>query len=240
MARQFDVFILSGEQLEQPFTDKALGWFCTKKPNGKMAESTAEWVIFASAGVKISRPLLDDLADAAATFTNVDSFAPTVFFENGTASTGAVYDKASGFSELKGETQPKFAAITSEHFGMFSRRILQRTGGFDETLPEAARLADLSLRTLHAGGKTLTLPGIEVASTIAECAPWFAQKGNRTALASILYKALGWGPALNYLARHPGTVPAFQSGLSQLRRKREMVTDSSKLGRDFLKEIGVL
>lgn len=240
MARQFDVFLHSSEELEAPFTDRALGWFFTKNPNEKMAQSNAEWVIFASAGVEISRQLLNYLADAAATFTNADSFAPNVLFESGKASCGAVYDKAAGFAELSGETQPRFAAITSEHFGMFSRRILQRTGGFDETLPEAARLADLSLRTLHAGGKTLSLPGIEVASNLPEGAPWFTQKAHRTAVANILYKSLGWGPTLNYLARHPGAVPAFQGGLSKLRKKREMVTDTSKLGRETLREIGVL
>lgn len=240
MARQFDVFINAGEELEAPFTDRALGWFFTKNPNEKMAESTAEWVIFASAGVEISRELLNHLADAAATFTNVDSFAPSVLFGSGGASRGAVYDKAKGFAELAGAIQPRFAAITSEHFGMFSRRILQRTGGFDETLPECARLADTSLRTLHAGGKTLSLPGIEVASKIPQDSPWFTKKENRTAVASVIYKALGWGPTLNFLARHPGAVPAFQGRLQELRKKREMVTDSSKLGRETLKEIGVL
>ncbi len=175
--RQFDVFVFSEcfdesdelhrNKIQPPFTDAELGWFFTNDWNKHLNEIEGEWVIFAHPGIKIDREFLNNVADVTDSFPMVDAFAPRIRIEQSSSShakrflSGYLLKrplKGSGFVEIDENSPMRYVAAPHPHLAVFSRRIIQRTGGFDTTLPENARLADYTLRMMHAGGKMFSVP----------------------------------------------------------------------------------
>ncbi len=175
--RQFDVFVFSESfdesdelhrnKIQPPFTDAELGWFFTNDWNKHLNEIEGEWVVFAHPGIKIDREFLNNVADVTDSFPMVDAFAPRIRIEQSCSShakrflSGYLLKrplKGSGFVEIDENAPMRYVAAPHPYLAVFSRRIIQRTGGFDTTLPANARLADYTLRMMHAGGKMFSVP----------------------------------------------------------------------------------
>lgn len=177
--RQFDVFVFSESfdesdelhrnKIQPPFTDAELGWFFTNDWNKHLNEIEGEWVVFAHPGIKIDREFLNNVADVTDSFPMVDAFAPRIRIEQSSSSHAKKFLggyllkrplKGSGFVEIDENSPMRYVAAPHPHLAVFSRRIIQRTGGFDTTLPANARLADYTLRMMHAGGKMFSVPNL--------------------------------------------------------------------------------
>ena len=175
--RQFDVFVFSESfdesdelhrnKIQPPFTDAELGWFFTNDWNKHLNEIEGEWVVFAHPCIKIDREFLNNVADVTDSFPMVDAFAPRIRIEQSCSShakrflSGYLLKrplKGSGFVEIDENSPMRYVAAPHPYLAVFSRRIIQRTGGFDTTLPANARLADYTLRMMHAGGKMFSVP----------------------------------------------------------------------------------
>ena len=175
--RQFDVFVFSESfdesdeqhrnRIQPPFTDAELGWFFTNDWNKHLNEIEGEWVVFAHPGIKIDRDFLNNVADVTDSFPMVDAFAPRIRIEQSRSPHAKRFlsgyllkrpQKGSGLVEIDENAPMRYVAAPPPYLAIFSRRIIQRTGGFDTTLPANARLADFTLRMMHAGGKMFSVP----------------------------------------------------------------------------------
>ena len=183
--RQFDVFVFSENfdendeqhQIQPPFTDAELGWFFTNDWNKHLNEIEGEWVVFAHPSIQIDRDFLNNIADVTDSFPMVDAFAPRIRPPRSNTNKRKFFSgrilkrplKGSGFVEIDEDAPMRYVASPHPYLAIFSRRIIQRTGGFDTTLPPNSRLADYTLRMMHAGGKMFSVPYL------------VAQAGNSTA-----------------------------------------------------------
>ena len=271
--RQFDVFVFDenfdeaqGKIPQPPFTDPELGWFFTNDWNKHLNEIEGEWVIFAHPSIKIDREFLNNVAEITDGFPMVDAFAPRIRLEsrdcqdshadaNSSRTTsnkvkflgGYILRKASkgsGFIEIDENSPMRYVAAPHPLLGIYSRRIIQRTGGFDTTLPPSARLADFTLRMMHAGGKMFSVPYLvaqanntqesnasRTAPDLTKCAP------SLKATALVLSKAFGIEASLPFALRHPSVIPTLLRNRSVIKEKRKAATLLSKLKADFLKEV---
>ena len=293
--RQFDVFVFgesfdeSDEQhrnkIQPPFTDAELGWFFTNDWNKHLNEIEGEWVVFAHPSIKIDREFLNSLADVTDSFPMVDAFAPRIRVETHvhTApsstkqntdkrrfSSGSLLKRAakgSGFVEIGENTPMCYVAAPHPYLAVFSRRIIQRTGGFDTTLPANARLADYTLRMMHAGGKMFSVPYLvaQAGYSIANSNEQYSQSRTTQELneskppekvtrnapdlarcapdlkstAIILSKAFGFEASLPYAIRHPSVIPTLLSNRKERKEKRKAATLLSKLTKEYLAEVTV-
>ena len=222
--RQFDVFVFNenydetqGNLPQPPFTDPELGWFFTRDWNKHLDEIEGEWVVFAHPSIKIDRNFLNNVAEVTDSFPMVDAFAPRIRTNNGKFLGGYLLrpsSKGSGFIEIDENAPLRYVAAPHPYLGIFSRRIIQRTGGFDTTLPENARLADFTLRMMHAGGKMFSVPYLV-----------------------ILSKAFGAEASVPFALHHPSVIPTLLRNRKQRKKKRKAATLLSKLKADFLKEV---
>ena len=234
--RQFDVFVSPSKETEPPFTDKDLGWFFCENINEFLEQSEAEWVIFSTPEININREFLNSLAECIAGFPMVDAFAPRIRTVDGEFYNGLKLDKKMGFSEIANDADLRFVAAPHFSIAAFSRRIIQRTGHLDNTLPKELRLADFSLRMLHAGGKMFHVPylvtsanaSIDSADTICK---------DLKATAKVLYKSLGIVHATKFAVHHPTVLPTLAILDKELKYKRDKATDLSKLKQNVLQEI---
>ena len=235
--RQFDVFVFENEgpqfdQWKPTFEDPALGWFHDSDWNRPLQGLEAEWIIFTHPSVNIDRDFLNNLAQVTDGFPMVDAFAPRLkqaehFYG------GILVNTAKGFSPISEESPMRFVAAPHPFLGVFSRRIIQRTGIFDLDLPPQLRLIDYALRMAHAGGKMFSVPYL--VTTVKENAE-IALRQDTIAQWQIIYKNL---PILNLLAytlRHPTTFLQFFS-TDKLKIKQDKATSLSKLTAEYLKEI---
>ena len=275
--RQFDVFVFDenfdeaqGKISQPPFTDPELGWFFTNDWNKHLNEIEGEWVVFAHPSIKIDRSFLNNVAEVTDSFPMVDAFAPRIrtdkrkFLSGYTLRTAA---KGSGFIEIDENAPMRYVAAPHPYLGIYSRRIIQRTGGFDMTLPPTARLADFTLRMMHAGGKMFSVPylvaqikagGAEAnasesdAKSNAENSSKVTASENAQgesapdltkcaldlkATAIILSKAFGIEASLPFALHHPSVIPTLFRNRSAIKAKRKAATLLSKLKADFLKEV---
>lgn len=257
---------------EPPFTDPALGWFYTDSFNKRLNESDAEWIVFADSSIDITRDFLNNLAETISAFPMVDAFAPRIRCEktgveatdtaaepaqeNGLArgeanvrwESGFILDKKQGVKPIPEDSKIRYAAGPSPRLAAFSRRIVQRTGAFDESLPIESQLLDYSLRMLHAGGKMFYVPYL-VANEITAFANnnrSNAKKSNVKGLSNIscaknlipvLYKSLGFGKVLPLILRKPSTIMPILKNRKELGAKRDKATVLTKLKENFLKEL---
>ena len=257
--RQFDVFVFDenfdetqGTYPQPPFTDQELGWFFTNDWNRHLNEIEGEWVVFAQPCVKIDRGFLNNVADVTDSFPMVDAFAPRIRTNDKKFWGGYILRspiKGSGFVEIDENAPMRYVAAPRTEIAIFSRRIIQRTGGFDITLPPSARLADFTLRMMHAGGKMFSVPYLvaQVENPIPESSTaeqrgkvQESQPGTSLSLkatAIILSKAFGIEASLPFALHHPSVIPTLLRNRKERKEKRKAATLLSKLTKDFLAEI---
>ena len=256
--RQFDVFVFDenydkaqGKLPQPPFTDPELGWFFTSDWNKHLDEIEGEWVIFAHPSIKINRNFLNNVAEVTDSFPMVDAFAPRIRTDKGKFLGGYLLKpaaKGSGFVEIDENAPLRYVAAPHPFLAVFSRRIIQRTGGFDTTLPEYARLADFTLRMMHAGGKMFSVPYLvaqatnEEAETVVSNASSEKARGlmgvrDLKSIAIILSKAFGAEASVPFALHHPSVIPTLLRNRKQRKEKRKAATLLSKLKADFLKEV---
>ena len=256
--RQFDVFVFDenydeaqGKLPQPPFTDPELGWFFTSDWNKHLDEIEGEWVIFAHPSIKINRNFLNNVAEVTDSFPMVDAFAPRIRTDKGKFLGGYLLKpaaKGSGFVEIDENAPLRYVAAPHPFLAVFSRRIIQRTGGFDTTLPEYARLADFTLRMMHAGGKMFSVPYLvaqatnEEAETVVSNASSEKARGlmgvrDLKSTAIVLSKAFGAEASVPLALHHPSVIPTLLRNRKQRKEKRKAATLLSKLKADFLKEV---
>ena len=256
--RQFDVFVFDenydeaqGKLPQPPFTDPELGWFYTNDWNRHLDEIEGEWVVFAHPSIKIDRNFLNNVAEVTDGFPMVDAFAPRIRTDKGNFLGGYLLkpaSKGSGFVEIDENAPLRYVAAPHPYLGIFSRRIIQRTGGFDTTLPESARLADFTLRMMHAGGKMFSVPYLvaqatnEEAETVVSNASSEKARGlmgvrDLKSTAIVLSKAFGAEASVPFALHHPSVILTLLRNRKQRKEKRKAATLLSKLKADFLKEV---
>ena len=256
--RQFDVFVFDenydeaqGKLPQPPFTDPELGWFFTSDWNKHLDEIEGEWVIFAHPSIKINRNFLNNVAEVTDSFPMVDAFAPRIRTDKGNFLGGYLLKpaaKGSGFVEIDENAPLRYVAAPHPFLAVFSRRIIQRTGGFDTTLPEYARLADFTLRMMHAGGKMFSVPYLvaqatnEEAETVVSNASSEKARGlmgvrDLKSTAIVLSKTFGTEASVPFALHHPSVIPTLLRNRKQRKEKRKAATLLSKLKADFLKEV---
>ena len=256
--RQFDVFVFDenfdesqGKLPQPPFTDPELGWFFTNDWNKHLNEIEGEWVVFAHPSIRIDRQFLNNVAEVTDGFPMVDAFAPRIRTDKGNFLGGYLLmpaAKGSGFVEIDENAPLRYVATPHPFLAVFSRRIIQRTGGFDTTLPEYARLADFTLRMMHAGGKMFSVPYLVAQATNEEAETVVSNANSEKAcglmgvrdlksIAIILSKAFGAEASVPFALHHPSVIPTLLRNRKQRKEKRKAATLLSKLKADFLKEV---
>lgn len=251
--RQFDVFVFDenfdetqGLIPQPPFTDPELGWFFTNDWNKHINEIEGEWVVFAHPCIKIDREFLNNVAEVTDGFPMVDAFAPRIRTNNGNFLGGYLLKrrtKGSGLVEIDENSPMRYVAAPHPLLGIYSRRIIQRTGGFDTSLPASARLADFTLRMMHAGGKMFSVPYLvaqatnDVAENAAKALGHEADAQELKATALVLSKAFGIEASLPFAIYHPSVIPMLMRNSQSRKEKRKAATLLSKLKAEFLKEV---
>jgi hypothetical protein len=251
--RQFDVFVFDenfdetqGQIPQPPFTDPELGWFFTNDWNKHINEIEGEWVVFAHPCIKIDREFLNNVAEVTDGFPMVDAFAPRIRTNNGNFLGGYLLKrrtKGSGLVEIDENSPMRYVAAPHPLLGIYSRRIIQRTGGFDTSLPASARLADFTLRMMHAGGKMFSVPYLvaqatnDVAENAAKALGHEADAQELKATALVLSKAFGIEASLPFAIYHPSVIPTLMRNRQSRKEKRKAATLLSKLKAEFLKEV---
>lgn len=248
--RQFDVFVFDepGEQFDRwtpSFTDPALGWFHTSRWNGDLEQLEAEWIVFTHPAVKIDRDFLNELAQETESFPMVDAFAPRIKLDNKFYG-GLVIDGSKGLSPISEFEELRYVAAPIPLIGVFSRRIIQRTGLFDLTLPKEFRLMDYSLRMAHAGGKMFSVPYLVTSIDDGEKDKLYEQvdgnflkdKSSVVPLWNILYTTMPVANLLKYSLTHPSALKKFLN-TKELKIKRDKATSLSKLTEKFFMDISV-
>ena len=251
--RQFDVFVFDenfdetqGQIPQPPFTDPELGWFFTNDWNKHIKEIEGEWVVFAHPCIKIDREFLNNVAEVTDGFPMVDAFAPRIRTNNGNFLGGYLLKrrtKGSGLVEIDENSPMRYVAAPHPLLGIYSRRIIQRTGGFDTSLPASARLADFTLRMMHAGGKMFSVPYLvaqatnDVAENAAKALGHEADAQELKATALVLSKAFGIEASLPFAIYHPSVIPTLMRNRQSRKEKRKAATLLSKLKAEFLKEV---
>jgi len=241
--RQFDVLVWgtqTGRQTETrtpPFTDRALGWFFGNDLDAGLRESDAEWIVLAHESVVIDRAFLNSLAECIEGYPMVDAFAPRVKVpERNTFISGFRLDKRCGLSMLDENAELRFVSAANPVLAAFSRRIIQRTGVPDKSLPVELQVTDMAFRMLHAGGKMLSVPYLVTTSTsdgsVSE--RMLQQQGE---LAYTLTKSFGVFRNAGYLARHPKAAYFIWKNRKELFEKRDKAILLSKLEKDYLKSL---
>ena len=251
--RQFDVFVFDenfdetqGQIPQPPFTDPELDWFFTNDWNKHINEIEGEWVVFAHPCIKIDREFLNNVAEVTDGFPMVDAFAPRIRTNNGNFLGGYLLKrrtKGSGLVEIDENSPMRYVAAPHPLLGIYSRRIIQRTGGFDTSLPASARLADFTLRMMHAGGKMFSVPYLvaqatnDVAENAAKALGHEADAQELKATALVLSKAFGIEASLPFAIYHPSVIPTLMRNRQSRKEKRKAATLLSKLKAEFLKEV---
>jgi len=233
--------------------DKALGWFHDTDWNRPLQELEAEWIIFTHPSVTIDRYFLNTLAEVNDGFPMVDALAPRIKFQ-GHFYGGILLNGSKGYIPLSEEATLRYVAAPHPLLGVFSRRIIQRTGLFDMDLPPEFRLLDYSLRMAHAGGKMFNVPYLtttanqewlkENADNMAPILTekFLSHKQSISPLWEIFYKDRNATDLLGYTLRHISTWSRF-AGLDKEHKardtKRDKATSLSKLTTEYQKEISL-
>ena len=247
MLRQFDVIVVSGrfkadtansaqdtQQNIPPFTDPSLGWFFVDDINKGLEASEAEWIVVATENVEITRDFLNNLAECNASFPMADALAPRIKAA-GKFLGGSIIAKNGDFEQISENSAIRFVAGPHPDVAAFSRRIVQRTGRVDTTLPARFQLTDYSLRMLHAGGRMLSVPYLVIDGnpTDSQIDP----KEYDTGCVRTLYKSLGITAAGKFALRHPRAWSALFRGHKALNAKREAAISLSKMTPEMLRDI---
>lgn len=255
--RQFDVFVFDepGDEFdkwEPSFTDPALGWFHTSRWNGDLDKLEAEWIVFAHPAIKIDRDFLNELAQETEGFPMVDAFAPRIKCEERFYG-GLTLDGANGLSPIAENEELRYVAAPIPLIGVYSRRIIQRTGFFDLDLPNEFRLMDYTLRMAHAGGKMFSVPYLVAEANFDSSSKdlhwdnsrnlcditngsFVKSKSSQHSIWNILYTSLPASNLIKFSLKHPSTLPNFFN-TKTLKFKRDKATALSKLTEKYIKDI---
>lgn len=244
MLRQFDVIVVSdrfkadpaqdSQQFTPPFTDPSLGWFFVDNINKGLENCEAEWIVIATDRVEVTREFLNSLAECNASFPMADALAPRIKAA-GKFHGGSIIAKNGDFVQISENSPIRFVAGPHPDVAAFSRRIVQRTGRVDTTLPARFQLTDYALRMLHAGGRMLSVPYLVIEGAAAGEA--LDPKEYNAGCVRTLYKGLGIAAAGKFALRHPGAWPALFKGLKALNAKREAAISLSKMTPEMLADI---
>ena len=246
--RQFDVFVFDenydeaqGNIPQPPFTDDELGWFFTNDWNKHLDEIEGEWVLFAHPSIKIDREFLNNVADVTDGFPMVDAFAPRIRTKEKKFLGGYLLKRASkgsGFVAIDENAPMRYVAAPHPFLAIFSRRIIQRTGRFDTTLPPIARLADFTLRMMHAGGKMFSVPYLVAQAMNDETALIAGENAQDIkATALILSKAFGIEASFPFALHHPSVISTLLTNRKERKARRKAATQLSKLKNEFLSQV---
>lgn len=241
MLRQFDVIVVSekftpGNSIVPPFTDPSLAWFFVSDINEGLAQSEAEWIVIVKDGLNVDRNFLNNLAECNGAFPMVDAIAPRLKKQAGNFESGKILAKKGGFAEIPENAKLRYAAAPHPAVAAFSRRIIQRTGKVDTSLPAEFQLADYALRMLHAGGRLFSIPYL----VIEETRPVefkTSKKSFNGGYIKVLYKGLGFGEALKFAIRHPATFGTLFKNRKKLNAQRESSITLSKMNPEMLRDI---
>lgn len=241
MLRQFDVIVVSEnfnkeKAIEPPFTDSSLAWFFVNDINEGLAQSEAEWILIIREGLNVDRNFLNNLAECNGAFPMVDALAPRVKKLSGKFEGSRTLAKKGGFTEISESEKMRYVAAPHPAVAAFSRRIVQRTGKVDTSLPAEFQLADYTLRMLHAGGRLFSIPYLVIDETkpIAFNA---SIKEYSEGCIKALYKGLGFGEAVKYAIRHPASFVTLFKSRKKLNEQRESSITLSKMKPGMLRDI---
>lgn len=237
--RQFDVFVWGGEEFTPPFTDSALEWFLGNDFNAGLEKSEAEWIVFAHKSINIDRRFLNDLADTIAGYPMVDAFAPRINYTSArTFLSGYRLDARKGLDMLDENAAMRFVATPHPLLAVFSRRIVQRTGAFDQSLCIPVQLVDYAFRMLHAGGKMFSVPSLVACLAPETNVPASASPNEHADdLALALVKAFGYWKNRKFLLRHASTLRTLWNKRKELEKMRDKAILLSKLDKKFLDDL---
>lgn len=237
--RQFDVFVLDDtpdfDSWAPLFEDPSLGWFHVKDWNSELEKLDAEWIVFAHRSMKIDRDFLNNLAQVIEGYPMVDAFAPRLKMGEKFMG-GLVLDGAAGFKPIDENAKMRFVAAPIPVIGVFSRRIIQRTGLFDKDLPAELQLADYTLRMYHAGGKMFCVPYL-VAEPATEIEFNYTLKNVTNFIWDLIYKCLPPTNLIAFTFWHPSTITKWFKSKKVLKFKSEKATALSKLTDKTIKDI---
>ncbi len=239
--RQFDIFIRGTkgdiQTFRPPFTDKALEWFYNPSFNANANKTEAEWIVFVTENVLITREFLNALAECIASFPAVDAFTPAVRFQDQTFERGFLLSKKDGLKMMDENSLLRFAAAPHPEIVAISRRAFQRTGLFDESLPPTLQTTDFAFRLLHAGCKLFYVPYLVAEVSTKKHFDFLKTKADRESLIQILFKSFGLQHIFKQLLKHPQSILPLWKNRKSLVDKREKAILLSKLSKSFLKDI---
>lgn len=241
MLRQFDVIVVSKDfnsekKVEPPFTDPSLAWFFVSDINEGLAQSEAEWIVVTWDGLNVNREFLNNLAECNGSFPMVDALAPRVKKLSGKFEGGSILSKKGGFSRIPENEKLRYVAIPHPAIAAFSRRIAQRTGKIDTSLPTEFQLADYTLRMLHAGGRLFSIPYLVIDE--AKPAEFSTSiKDYNEGCIKALYKGLGFGEAMKFAIHHPASFGTLFKNRKKLNAQRESSITLSKMKPGMLRDI---
>lgn len=241
MLRQFDVIVVSKKfssriSTKPPFTDPSLAWFFVSDVNEGLAESEAEWIVVVNDCMNIDRDFLNNLAECNGAFPMADALAPRVRTKSGKFESGRILAKKGGFVEISEDAKMRYVAAPHPSIAAFSRRIIQRTGKMDTSLPDEFMLADYTLRMLHAGGRMFSIPYL----VINEVMPIESQTSEKEYIdgcVKSLYKGLGFWEAMKFAVHHPAAIATLFRNRKKLNAQREATITLSKMNARMLQDI---
>ena len=209
---------------------------------------------------------MNSLAENISAFPMVDAFAPRLRYasiEDGDKKSakfvgGFRLHKSKGIEPIKEDAPLRYVACPRPEIAVFSRRIVQRTGAFDASLPIPAQILDYALRMYHAGGMCFSVPylvaglqGIPMDFAGGMCfsvpylvaglqgIPMDFSSENREWLPHIAYalsKSLGIKTA-RFVATHPSVIVSLWKNRKSLQEKRDKAILLSKLAPETLQEL---
>lgn len=241
MLRQFDVIVVndkfsSEDSIEPPFTDPSLAWFFVADINEGLARSEAEWILITRDSLNVDRNFLNNLAECNGAFPMADALAPRIKTLSGEFKGGWLLAQKGGFREIPENEKMRYVAAPNPAVAAFSRRIIQRTGKVDTSLPPEFQLTDYTLRMLHAGGRLFSIPYL----VIEETSPAKFDTGKKEfndGCIQVLYKSLGLAESLKFAFQHPGALKALFKNRKKLNIQRERSTALSKMNPGMLQDI---
>jgi len=242
MQKQFDIIVLSKEELHPQIEDRALGWFFAENFSDVVHDLDAEWTILVKPDIRITRPFLNAVADACMDFPYADAFAPRILCAESrqVLSSGFLIDLKKGMDEEfrtneNAEIRP--IASLSPECGIYSTRLLQALHGFDPDISTDVRFFDLGLRALHLGANLFATPRIHVESIAKNKTDSMQNPDFVKELGRVFYKDLDIIRYFKFAFRNPKAFNALFKGRKELNAKSLKVTELSKFTEETFQKV---
>lgn len=242
MQKQFDIIVLSKEQLHPQIEDRALGWFFAENFSDVVRDLDAEWTILVKPDIRLTRSFLNAVADACLDFPYADAFAPRIFKAESKEvfSSGFLIDLKHGVEEefrTNENSEIRPVASISPECGIYSTRLLQALHGFDPELSSDSRFFDLGLRALHLGAHLFALPRIQVESVTSVSTDFKKDSTFMKELGRVYYKDLDIIRYFKFAFRHPLAFNALFKNRKELNAKSLKVTELSKFSEETFQQV---